>query len=101
MRRTLFAGLAGAILGMSLGHPSEGAAGAEPSNARRYPEAPRSDTTDDYHGHKVADPYRPLEDPDSPETRAWVEAENRVTAAFLEAIPARDAIKTRLTELWD
>ncbi len=82
---------------MSLGLSS----GAEPRNGRQYPKAPRSDTVDDYHGTRIADPYRPLEDPDSPETRAWVEAENKVTAAFLEAIPAREAIKKRLTELWN
>jgi prolyl oligopeptidase len=97
MRRHLVAGLAGAIVAMSLGLSS----GAEPRNGRQYPKAPRSDTVDDYHGTRIADPYRPLEDPDSPETRAWVEAENKVTAAFLEAIPAREAIKKRLTELWN
>ncbi|MHB1559451.1 MAG: prolyl oligopeptidase family serine peptidase [Isosphaeraceae bacterium] len=67
----------------------------------RYPEAPRSDTVDDYHGQKVADPYRPLEDPDSPATRAWVKAENRITFGFLEAIPRREAIRQRVTALWD
>jgi prolyl oligopeptidase len=67
----------------------------------RYPEAPRSETTDDYHGTKVADPFRPLEDPDAPATRAWIEAENKITSAFLDAIPARDGIKARLTELWN
>ena len=97
MRRHLAAGLAGVFVAMSMGHWSE----AGDANGRRYPEAPRSDTVDDYHGTKVADPYRWLEDPDSPETRAWVEAENKVTFAFLEAIPARDAIKKRLTELWN
>ena len=66
-----------------------------------YPEARKSDVADDYHGTKVADPYRWLEDPDSPETRAWVEAENKVTFAFLEAIPARPRLRERLTKLWD
>ena len=54
-----------------------GAVGADDRVALKYPEAPRSETVDDYHGSKIADPYRPLEDPDSPATRAWVEAENR------------------------
>ncbi len=67
----------------------------------KYPEAPRSETVDDYHGRKVADPYRPLEDPDAPATRAWVEAENKITFRFLESIPQRDAIRKRLTALWD
>src|SRR5438477_12385539 len=75
--------------------------GGESRRPFPYPEAPRSDTVDDYHGTKVADPYRPLEDPDSAETRAWVEAENKVTFAFLEAIPARSKLKERLTRLWD
>ena len=56
---------------------------------------------DDYHGTKVADPYRWLEDVDSPETRSWVEAENRVTFAYLQQIPERERIRTRLTQLWD
>jgi prolyl oligopeptidase len=66
-----------------------------------YPPARKSDVVDDYHGTKVADPYRWLEDVDSPETRAWVEAENRVTFAYLEQIPERERIRRRLTELWD
>ncbi|MDR3636105.1 MAG: prolyl oligopeptidase family serine peptidase [Isosphaeraceae bacterium] len=78
------------------------ASGAGPQgSALRYPQAPRSETVDDYHGTKVADTFRPLEDPDAPATRAWIEAENKLTSAFLEAIPARTAIKQRLTELWN
>src|SRR4051812_31195939 len=76
-------------------------AGDEVRQAMRYPEAPRLETVDDYHGTKVADPYRPLEDPDAPATRAWIEAENRITFDFLNAIPQRSAIRRRLTELWD
>ncbi len=56
---------------------------------------------DDYHGTPVPDPYRWLEETDAPETREWIEAENRVTFSFLEKIPARDRIRDRLTELWD
>ncbi|HEY4426287.1 MAG TPA: prolyl oligopeptidase family serine peptidase [Pyrinomonadaceae bacterium] len=66
-----------------------------------YPEARKSDQTDDYHGVKVADPYRWLEDLDSAETRAWVEAENKLSFGFLEAIPQRTPIKERLTRLWN
>ena len=50
-------------------------------------------------GRTSLDRFRPLEDPDAPATRAWIEAENRETFAFLESIPQRDAIKRRLTEL--
>jgi prolyl oligopeptidase len=66
-----------------------------------YPHARSGDQVDDYHGTKVPDPYRWLEDPDSEETRAWVEAENKLTNAYLAKIPARDRLRTRLTELWD
>ena len=66
-----------------------------------YPPARKSDVVGDYHGTKVPDPYRWLEDPDSPETRVWIEAENRVTARYLAQIPQRDAIRKRLTELWN
>jgi prolyl oligopeptidase len=64
-----------------------------------YPAAPTSDQTDDYHGTRVADPYRPLEDPDSAPTRAWIEAENKLTFAYLEQIPSREKIRARLKEL--
>src|SRR5256712_11899310 len=66
-----------------------------------YPPARKSDQTDDYHGVKVADPYRWLEDLDSEETRAWVEAENKLTFGYLNEIPAREKIKQRLTKLWN
>ena len=49
-----------------------------------YPQAPRAEQVDDYHGTKVADPFRPLENADSPETRAWIEAQNKLTFGFLE-----------------
>ncbi|MGO8793672.1 MAG: prolyl oligopeptidase family serine peptidase [Candidatus Sulfotelmatobacter sp.] len=66
-----------------------------------YPDARRSDQTDDYHGTKVADPYRWLEDTDSAETHAWVEAENKLTFGYLDKIPYRQAIRDRLTKLWN
>jgi len=53
------------------------------------------------HGRIVPDPYRWLEDPDSPETVAWVQAQNAVTSRYLEGIPQREAIRDRLTRLWD
>ncbi|MDM8007876.1 MAG: prolyl oligopeptidase family serine peptidase [Phycisphaerae bacterium] len=66
-----------------------------------YPRTKTVDVVDDYHGVKVPDPYRWLEDLDSPEVKAWVEAQNRVTFSFLESIPARTAIRNRITELFD
>ena len=69
--------------------------------SNNYPPARKSDQVDDYHGVKVADPYRWLEDLDSEETRKWVEAENKLTFDFLNQIPARASIKERLTQLWN
>ncbi|HEY5894143.1 MAG TPA: prolyl oligopeptidase family serine peptidase [Chthoniobacterales bacterium] len=66
-----------------------------------YPRTRKADQVDDYFGVKVTDPYRWLEDDNSAETKAWVEAENKVTFAFLEAIPQRARIKERLTQLWN
>jgi prolyl oligopeptidase len=66
-----------------------------------YPQARRSDQVDDYHGTKVADPYRWLEDTDSAETHTWVEAENKLTFAYLDQISYRQAIRDRLTKLWN
>ncbi len=67
----------------------------------RYPETRKVDVVDDYHGTKVADPYRWLEDTDAPETKAWIDAQNEITFAHLGQIPERGAIRERLTRLWD
>ena len=66
-----------------------------------YPPTTSVDQIDDYHGTPVSDPYRWLEDTESPETKAWIEAQNAVTFEFLESIPAREEIRERVTELWD
>jgi prolyl oligopeptidase len=66
-----------------------------------YPVAKKVDQIDDYHGVKVVDPYRWLENPDADDSRAWIEAENKLTFAFLNEIPERAKIKDRLTKLWD
>ncbi len=66
----------------------------------RYPPAPAADVVDDYHGVRVADPYRGLEDADDPATRAWVDAENRLTRSRLDS-PARSRLVERLTRLYD
>jgi prolyl oligopeptidase len=96
MRRTLLLFLGGLLLVSSL--PS--LAGDIPL---KYPQTKRVEQVDDYHGTKIHDPYRWLEADvrESPEVAAWVEAENKVTNAYLEAIPERGAIKKRLTELWN
>lgn len=92
-------GLFGVMLAMSSGRSAP--ADDNATKALNYPNAPRSETVETYHGTRVADPFRPLEDPDSAATRAWVEAENALTFGFLETIPRRAAIRERLTELWD
>jgi prolyl oligopeptidase len=66
-----------------------------------YPVAEKDNTADVYFGVKVADPYRWLENDTSQATAAWVEAENEVTRAYFSAIPFRDKVKRRLTELTD
>jgi prolyl oligopeptidase len=66
-----------------------------------YPLSRKSDVFDDYGATRVFDPYRWLEDLDSPEVAAWVAAQNAVTFAYLDALPLRDRLKTRLTALWD
>ena len=73
---------------------------AEPAPASLvYPATRKVDQIDGYHGTPVADRYRWLEDDTSPETTAWVEAQNRVTFAYLSQIPFRDALRARLTAL--
>jgi len=71
------------------------------TGAFRYPEARRSDQSDNYFGTTVADPYRWLEDTDSPETTQWIAAENALTESYLAAIPGRAQLKERLTALWN
>lgn len=64
----------------------------------KYPEARRDSVVDVYHGTKVADPYRWLEAADSPETQAWVDAQNRLTQGFVNT-PEREKLRVRLTDL--
>ncbi|HNO80347.1 MAG TPA: prolyl oligopeptidase family serine peptidase [Phycisphaerae bacterium] len=77
------------------------AAGCAEQRHFEYPVARKGDVVDTYHGTKVPDPYRWLEDPDSPESREWIEAENKLTFGYLEGIPQREKIQKRLTELWN
>jgi prolyl oligopeptidase len=67
----------------------------------KYPSTRRGDQVDDYHGTQIADPYRWLEDPDSPESRVWITAENTLTESYLAEIKAREPMRRRLTKLWD
>ena len=75
--------------------------GAVAAQGLSYPSTKSVDHVDAYHGVKVADPYRWLEDDTSADTAAWVEAQNKVTFAYLEKIPYRAALTTRLKSLYD
>ena len=72
-----------------------------PTSPFPYPRAPRVDQIDDYGGVRVADPYRWLEDVDSPQVQAWITEENALTESFLAGVPGREKIRARLTELWN
>src|SRR5476651_2232067 len=89
------------LLALTLSLPFALLFAADPPSSFKYPSAPTSNQVDDYSGTKVPDPYRPLENPDAPESRKWIEAENKITFDFLKTIPERDAIKARLTEVWN
>jgi prolyl oligopeptidase len=66
-----------------------------------YPNSNRGNQIHIYHGTPIPDPYEWLEDCDSPDTKTWIEAQNALTFAYLEKIPARQKIQRRLTELWN
>ena len=66
-----------------------------------YPDTPRVDQIDDYFGRRVADPYRWLEDVDSPQTQRWIAEQNVLTESVLARVPGREALRSRLTEVWD
>jgi prolyl oligopeptidase len=74
---------------------AQGDGGSRPA----YPETKKGDVVDDYFGTKVADPYRWMEDDNSPEVAAWVAAENKVTFGYLDKISYRPKLKERLTTL--
>jgi prolyl oligopeptidase len=76
---------------------------APPAHAVEYPSTKRVDHADSHHGQSVPDPYRWLEDDvrTSSDVHQWVEAQNRVTFGYLESLPFRKAIATRVSELWN
>ena len=66
-----------------------------------YPDTKKTEQTDEYFGTKVSDPYRWLEDDRAEDTKDWVIKQNKVTSDYMAQIPFRDAIKKRITELWN
>jgi prolyl oligopeptidase len=95
MRMLAVSGVAGALLGAVLA--------AVPAHTQplSYLTTRKIEHVDDYHGTKVADPYRWLEDETSPETAAWIEAQNAVTFPYLERIPYRQKLLDRVMQLND
>jgi prolyl oligopeptidase len=72
---------------------------AETTLELSYPVARQVDQTDDYFGTSVSDPYRWMEDVDSPELKAWIDVENKLTQSYLAQVPLRETIERRLMEL--
>jgi prolyl oligopeptidase len=91
LRRGAMAWLAAGVL----------AAAAQADVGMKYPAAPRGNVVDDYHGTAVADPYRWMEELDSPATRAWVTAEGKLTDDYLAGISGRDRLHTRIGALYE
>lgn len=98
MKHLKQAALAATVL-LAQGAMAQTCAGA--GAALDYPVTRTVDQSDDYHGVKVADPYRWLEDANSADTKQWVDAQNKLTQGYLAQIPGRETIKARLTKLWN
>ena len=73
-------------------------ASAQQKTMLKYPDTRKDNTTDNYHGTSIADPYRWLENDTAAEVKDWVIKENKVTQDYLSQIPYRDKIKARLKE---
>ncbi len=93
--------LFGLLAGLNVDTLAQECPGLETITAPTYPVSKMVDQQDDYHGVQVADPYRWLEDANSVDTAAWVAAQNSVTQSYLAQISSRDAIRARLTRLWN
>ena len=102
IRRLPAAAFAALLAAPAAAQPPAAPAPTSPNAPRvQYPPTRRGDQADDYHGTRVADPYRWLEDLDGAETAAWVRAQNAVTTAYLDATPGRDVIRDRLTAMYN
>lgn len=102
MRKTFVVSLSGLLTGGLWSCQNVEPAENQSQPPMQYPETRRdSSVVDSFFGTAVADPYRWLEDDLAPETEAWVKAQNAVSFGYLEAIPYRDSLRERLTELWN
>jgi hypothetical protein len=90
-----------AAFGICVAAALGGEAAGQSSPGLEYPPAVRGTAVDDYHGTLVPDPYRGLENLDSTATRAWVDAQAKLTERYLAALPGRDALRSRLARLYD
>ena len=70
-----------------------------PRDARSYPDAERLEIVEELHGHRVADPYRWLEDPDDPRTVAWSATQDRLARGYLDALPGRATLAEKIRNL--
>jgi prolyl oligopeptidase len=106
---TAFLAFCGSAAAVAVGDSNSAPiAAAQPPAKIVYPQARKVDHTDTYHGVTVSDPYIWLEAADTPESaaewaevEAWIEAQNKLTFGYLQSLPYRDAIRSRMTELWD
>ncbi|HKA35174.1 MAG TPA: S9 family peptidase, partial [Thermoanaerobaculia bacterium] len=87
------------LLGIPAGALLLGALAASPATDRQPPKTKADDIRDTYGSVQVADPYRWLEDQKSPETRAWIDEQNRYSESYLHAYPGREVLKERASEL--
>ncbi|HSL24173.1 MAG TPA: prolyl oligopeptidase family serine peptidase [Vicinamibacterales bacterium] len=74
---------------------------APPQRSLHYPDTRQGDVVTDYHGTKVPDPYRWMEDLNSKEVADWVAAQNKVTFGYLESLPVRKHLRDRIEQLWN
>jgi hypothetical protein len=92
-----------AFLGIAAPPPAnaQSSGPADASTGLHYPPATRAPTVDDYFGVQVPTPYQWMENLDSPDVNQWVQDENALTYSYLDKIPIRTWIKTKLTSLWN
>lgn len=74
---------------------------AETKSVFKYPEAKKENIVEDFHGTKVSDPYRWLEDPNSEKTKSWIDEQNKLTQEYLYSSDVKEKVKNRITELWN